>query len=866
MVLQAQGLKPIIIEPVIKKTKVKSSGKLAAVGSLIWSENFESSGNGFPHNGIVTTSKDTVDKGFQRGDVSNSNLGQVFKVPVRSRFAFTNDDYCNCNKSEDELILPSISFNGSNGAVLRFSAYFNRVIKTETAKVFVESGSNWIQVAEIGSYQDWKDYEVLISGAGISNPKIKFVYGDDSTWASGLAIDDIEVYNTVDKLDLRLDSLLINDQIINDFYKIIPKNHASSLLLETTIRASNISKESTTNAVFTSEISGQTTQSIKTNLGKFDSLSSKTDVTFSNLGLANGKGTYTFKSYVSSDSVDNDLTNDTLAFNLELSDTIYSRINQKKANRGFWYGPSKNYDILSLIEITAIDTATSISVYLHDDTQVGDTIDVVIFSEFLQDKVKDTFPQINENIRLQKEHIGDWVTFKIPRSVLVPGKYFVGIKARGKQVVLGVSDNPVKEKLVYANAGSGFGPVDYLPFVKLNIKGSPCGQVQLNASVTKSTCNVKNGQILLNPTGGTAPYRYQWGPNASYSRLSAINGVGSGTYSVTVTDTLGCNRSQVLTLADTSSLAVNLDSIKHEQCFGDSSGYLKIGVTNGIAPYQVLWADGNSDTIRQKLVTGNYTVTVTDASGNGCKSIFNYQISGPYEALSMSSTVENNLCFADQNGSIHAQVRGGYGTIKYKWSDNSLNGPFVESLKTGTYHLTVSDSNNCLLTDSFVVKGADSLGVSGVVTDTGGTASIKVTAFGGNPSYTYHWKGPDGFTDPGTKDLDDLLERGIYRLTVTDSLGCEVRDTFLVAGNVSIHEVQSGNNFIVFPNPSNGQIQIDGKYEKQIEVMIFDQSGREVKRIDEYQGQVIHLSEGLYFFKLHSLDDSIESHTVLVVE
>ena len=213
--------KPIIIESNGIKYSAKT-GQLSAVGALIWKENFESSGNSFPLNGITTTSQDAIDKGFQRGDASLSNTGQVFKVPPHSNFAFTNDDVCNCNKYQDELILPIINFSGTNGAIFRFSAYFNRVLQSETAKVYVEVSSSWVLIAEISPEQKWKDYEVLIAGGSIINPRFKFVYSDDSTWASGLAIDDIELYEPVSTLDLRLDSVIINKETIADFYKKNP--------------------------------------------------------------------------------------------------------------------------------------------------------------------------------------------------------------------------------------------------------------------------------------------------------------------------------------------------------------------------------------------------------------------------------------------------------------------------------------------------------------------------------------------------------------------------------------------------------------------------------------------------------------------
>jgi len=864
-----QKLEPIIIESSPAKQKI-NTGKLAAVGALIWSENFESTGNTFPLNGITTASKDAIDKGFQRGDSSFSNKGQAFKVPNHTNFAFTNDDDCNCNKFQDELILPSITFNGTDGAIMRFSAYFNRTLSSESAMVYMDSASTWIQIGEIASNQNWKDYEIIISGGTIVNPSFKFVYSDDSSWASGLAIDDIEFFKPISALDLRLDSVLVNNQIATDFYKRIPKSQASGFSLETKVKVSNISKMTAPNAFITTRLTGQNKTREQYFLVNFAPLSSKQGTTFSKFSLANGIGDYQFTSYTNSDSIDSDPSNDTSSFGIRVTDTIYSRINQAKPNRGFWYGPNIDFGLLSLFEISAIDTATSISIYLHEDTHVGDSIDVIIFSEFLQDVVKDSFPQINEKIVLKQEHIGNWVTFKIPHSALEPGKYYVGLRTRGEKVVIGVSDNPVQEKLVYANIGTGFGTVDYLPFVTLNLKGTNCPPLTISPTITNSSCGGINGQITLSVSGGKPAYKYQWGKSGSYSNLSAINGIGSGVYQVTVSDSLGCSSIASIGLSDSTNVIVKVDSIRNERCFGDSSGYIQIGISNGVKPYSIEWGNGSTDTLRAKLTTGNYRFTITDASGSGCNSIETIDILGPYDSLSMVSLVENNFCFSDQIGLIKTKTFGGYGSYNYAWSHSSKKSTVVDSLKTGKYQVTISDDNLCQIIDSFEVKGADSLGLSGVVYDTSGTASIIVDVTGGSPSYTYRWEGgegPDttGFVNPGTKDLENLILRGKYILIVTDSLGCTAVDTFLVAGNVSVESLQSKRRVLAFPNPSRGTVQLKFEEGEPINLLVIDEVGREVQSVKNYQGQKIQLEEGLYFFRLDENGEYINTIKIIVI-
>ncbi|MGB0402966.1 MAG: T9SS type A sorting domain-containing protein [Salibacteraceae bacterium] len=845
-----QVLTPIIVESSIK-LKPSKNGQLAAVGSLIFSEDFESTGNGFPYNSITSTSKSA--ETFKRGDSVDASTGSVFKVPATSLFAYTNDDVCNCDKSADELILPPISFNGTDGAILRFDVYFNRSFSKEEARIYVEAGANnWVDFGQLGSSGQWQSYEILIAGAAIVNPRIKFVYSDSGSWASGLALDNVELYNTSSLHDIRLDSVKVNGQQPFEFYEQIPRNQAPGLPLRLEVKASNISQVPTVGVELISEITGQQNGIIKTNIGNLDSLSSVEDTTFLNTLLASGEGTYNLLSYFNSTTADNDKTNDTNSFSIEVTDTVYSRTSDSAASKGFWFGPNQNYRIFSLFEIAAQDTATSISVYLHEDTQVGDSIDVLIYSEFLQDVVKDTFPQINEKIILTAAHIGSWVSFNIPRTGLTPGKYYVGIRARGKKVIVGVNDKPVKEGLAIASYGKPFGPVDYMPFVKLNLKGSKCNPFSVSKSITKPNCNTNNGQIVLSTSGGVAPYKYQWGSRANYSKLNAINGIRSQVYSVTITDKLGCSYTESIALSDTVSLTISLDSIRHEKCFGDSAGYIELSASGGIAPYQFVWFDGVVGGQRSNLVSGVRKVVVSDASTNGCVVFGSYDVLGPKETLKNNNSLTHNLCFSDTVGSIFNSSKGGFGSYNYVWSDNSLSGFFVQNLATGIYLVTVSDANGCSIIDTAEVLGADSLGLAGMAYDTSATGSIVTTVIGGSPSYSYFWEGPagSGFANPGTPDIVGLIDRGIYELTVIDSLGCEVEDTFVIAGVVSVTEIDTKGSYVLFPNPSNGSIQISDSGEQLSSLIVIDQNGRVIRDITNYQGEEIRLPDGIYYLRL----------------
>ena len=90
-------------------------------GQALFSENFES--GALPSNWEVQTL--ATDGGWRVGNSQSLSSGYF---PIQSNnssfFAGTNDDQCNCNKSNDRLISPSIDLRSVQAAVLSFDAFY----------------------------------------------------------------------------------------------------------------------------------------------------------------------------------------------------------------------------------------------------------------------------------------------------------------------------------------------------------------------------------------------------------------------------------------------------------------------------------------------------------------------------------------------------------------------------------------------------------------------------------------------------------------------------------------------------------------------------------------------------------------------
>ncbi|MEO0468932.1 MAG: T9SS type A sorting domain-containing protein, partial [Bacteroidota bacterium] len=122
-----------------------------------------------------------------------------FTIPANgSLVAASNDDNCNCDKSEDRLNLPAQDLSAFVSASLQYDAYFQGDTyqgNTESAfvEISIDGGTTWDQYA-IPAAGTWNTYTLdLSSYAGNNNVLISFRYNDGNGWLYGVALDNIQL-------------------------------------------------------------------------------------------------------------------------------------------------------------------------------------------------------------------------------------------------------------------------------------------------------------------------------------------------------------------------------------------------------------------------------------------------------------------------------------------------------------------------------------------------------------------------------------------------------------------------------------------------------------------------------------------------
>ena len=210
----------------------------------------------------------------------------------------------------------------------------------------------------------------------------------------------------------------------------------------------------------------------------------------------------------------------------------------------------------------------------------------------------------------------------------------------------------------------------------------------LSETHSNTTCGQSNGSIDITVNGGTSPFTYSWSNAAATQDL---NGIPSGSYTVTVTDNNGCTATLTINISDAP--AQTLTETHTNTTCGQSNGSIDITVNGGTSPYTYNWSNAAVTQDLNGIPSGSYTVTVTD--NNGCTATLTINISDA-PAQTLTETHSNTTC-GQSNGSIDITVNGGTSPYTYNWS-NAAATQDLNGIPSGSYTVTVTDNNGCTAT------------------------------------------------------------------------------------------------------------------------------------------------------------------------
>ena len=333
----------------------------------------------------------------------------------------------------------------------------------------------------------------------------------------------------------------------------------------------------------------------------------------------------------------------------------------------------------------------------------------------------------------------------------------------------------------------------------LVVNNTPSLVISIDTIIHVKCAGQNTGVIKVNVTGGSGALTYTWTP--SQIGTDSIFNLASGTYKLVVRDTANCRDSISVTINSPTAINATINSLP-ETC-GINNGQAWVTVSGGTPGYTFLWNNSSTNDTITNLTKGNYSVTIKDA--NNCSVIKNIlvdSLGGP----AITDSIIHVKCFGENTGAIYTTVHGANGPVSYLWSPGGQITQNITNLTAGTYTVTVTDTNSCSSTKSFVVNQPTGLNISFTsVTEkcnqANGSAIVAVT--GGTSPYSYQWN--NGNT---TNNIINLTS-GYYTITITDGNLCTKRDSVFIGHTNGPSISNFSHNLIKCHNDSSGSLTVN---------------------------------------------------------
>jgi gliding motility-associated-like protein len=274
-----------------------------------------------------------------------------------------------------------------------------------------------------------------------------------------------------------------------------------------------------------------------------------------------------------------------------------------------------------------------------------------------------------------------------------------------------------------------------------------------------------SGFIDLQVSGGTLPYTFSWDNGSTDEDIDSLL---AGTYSVVVTDSNGCqvNGSATIT-APVLPLSGAITS-QDISCGGDSTGTISVAAGGGTPGYTFSWSNGSTSTLLTNLQAGIYTVTISDT--NNCQLVLSDTLFDLSTPILVSATVTQPECLNGIQGSIQVVANGGAGPLTYSWNTTDTTAS-LDSLSSGLYVLTVTDSTGCNLTVQYDLQDSSAviIAIAGASDFCqGDSAVLSVINY---PGVTYQWLQDGNILTSDTSHQLTVTATGAYEIIVTSACG-----------------------------------------------------------------------------------------------
>ncbi|WP_319942133.1 SdrD B-like domain-containing protein, partial [Portibacter marinus] len=303
-----------------------------------------------------------------------------------------------------------------------------------------------------------------------------------------------------------------------------------------------------------------------------------------------------------------------------------------------------------------------------------------------------------------------------------------------------------------------------------------CDVVAEAIAEPNSICQGEDVTITASATGGDASYTYQWNGDIGTEQSVVIQSlVSTTTYSVTVTDGVGCSDVAEVTVVVNDNPVVSIEPVG-PLCSNDQAVQIIASPAGG-----TFSGIGVSDSgLFDPAVAGNgiYTITYDITTDKGCSDSKSIDIV-VNEVPSVVASADPDPVCSGGSVTLTAEGSGGDGSYTFEWSDNLGSGSTIEVenvTSSRAYSVTVTDGNGC--TSSTMVN-------------------INIAEKATIGDYVFEDLNNNGFQDADDEGIDGIT------VTLFNSEETQVANTVTQNGGAYRFEVCAGEYYIVFGEVEN---------------------------------------------------------------
>ncbi|TAL58368.1 MAG: T9SS type A sorting domain-containing protein, partial [Bacteroidetes bacterium] len=280
-------------------------------------------------------------------------------------------------------------------------------------------------------------------------------------------------------------------------------------------------------------------------------------------------------------------------------------------------------------------------------------------------------------------------------------------------------------------------------------------------------------------------------------------------------------------------------------------------ISLGNAPSQDRTFDGAIDEVRL------YDKALTAGEVQG---VYNKVLTAPVAPLSFTASQTNVSCNGGSNGTAAVAAAGGNPPYTYSWSNGGTNSQ-ISNLTSQTCTVTIMDAKGCSTANTANITQPAVLANSLAITSPAcgnNNGSVTALAAGGVSPYAYSWS--SGNTEATVTGLTGSQTQTLI-VTLTDANNCILKDTALVSCVTGVANYDLQNQFVIYPNPNNGEFQVsDIKYQVS-SIEIYNVFGEKVysEKILNPKSLILNLDlpGGIYFLQMKTWEGNINKKIII---